>query len=224
MEIFIILIEILAGIFSVLLVTVLSLLLFRTHFEINGDFIPSKKLIRARTSIFGKSVQADVVLDILMKKSFFRISFLKFKILQKPIERKTEKKIEKTATKIKKTKSKKGKTLSLFSVKEWIYLGREALRRFFKILRAEETEGDMTVGLGNPALTGIFLGSYYSLASIIPAIRHITITPNFVERVTEGKVLLSGSMRLVQIIPIVIFIFWKILKRKRQIKLEAKHG
>ncbi|MDD5765209.1 MAG: hypothetical protein PHW79_02985 [Candidatus Marinimicrobia bacterium] len=213
---------------ATVLLTVIFLLFLvfitRTIFTVRLAMNPDKKKILTRVMFFNGIIGVMVGFESSVLEIFLIIANSKIHILRK-IPSKKEKptaalKSEKQEVK---PKEKTKKKPPLFTVREWISLGKEVVRRFFKIPKNIKITADLEVGLENPATTGYLMSAYYSLYELFPFMQKIRIEPSFVEKKFLGTIDLSGSIRLIHVVRIVIFISGKMIvqmfkmRRKRHV-------
>jgi len=53
---------------------------------------------------------------------------------------------------------------------------------------------------------------------LIPDIKDVSISPSFFRKEIKGEISLDGSIRLIKSIPMVIFVYRKILSGKKRLK------
>lgn len=204
----------------VILITVMLFftLLFRTVLLVRGKFSDGKNIVESNISFYGNLLNVDASYDLKLSEIYLRIRLFRFCIYKRLLERSGKERSTEKPPKSKKDKDKKYFGLSLFSFQEWIGLGREVIIRFFRIFQKKSFTGKLRIGLGNPASTGVFMGAYYSLKSLIRDFEDIFISPNFFQKEIKGEIALAGSIRLIKLIPMVIFTYRKILSRKKKLK------
>ena len=204
----------------VILITVMLFftLLFRTVLLVRGKFSDGKSIIESNISFYGNLLNVDASYDLKLSEIYLGIRLFRFCIYKRLLERSGKGRATEKPTKSKKDEGKKNFGLSLFSFQEWIGIGREVVLRFFRIFQKKSFTGKLRIGLGDPASTGVFMGAYYSLKSLIRDFEDIFISPNFFQKEIKGEIALAGSIRLIKLIPMVIFTYRKILSRKKKLK------
>jgi len=217
-----IILKILCEIVILIILMLFLALLFRTIIFIRGKFSDGKNIIESNTSLFLNSVNVIASYDFMLSELYLKIGLFRFCIYKHLLKRDGKVKADETPLKRKKEKGKKKLTISMFSVREWIGLGQEAIPRFFRIFQKDKFTGKLRIGLGNPALTGFFMGAYYLLKSLISDFKDVSISPNFIQKEVKGEISLAGSIRLIKLIPMVIFAYRKILSGKKRLKARGK--
>ena len=210
--------KILCGIVILITVMLFFTLLFRTVLLVRGKFSDGKNIVESNISFYGNLLNVDASYDLKLSEIYLRIRLFRFCIYKRLLERSGKERATEKPPKSKKDKDKKYFGLSLFSFQEWIGLGREVVIRFFRIFQKKSFTGKLRIGLGDPASTGVFMGAYYSLKSLIRDFEDIFISPNFFQKEIKGEIALAGSIRLIKLIPMVIFTYRKILSRKKKLK------
>jgi len=208
----------LCGIVILITVMLFFILLFRTVLLVRGKFSDGKNIVESNISFYGNLLNVDASYDLKLSEIYLRVRLFRFCIYKRLLERSGKERSTEKPPKSKKDKSKKNFGLSLFSFQEWIGLGREVVIRFFRIFQKKSFTGKLRIGLGDPASTGVFMGAYYSLKSLIRDFEDIFISPNFFQKEIKGEIALAGSIRLIKLIPMVIFTYRKILSRKKKLK------
>jgi len=190
----------------------------QTVFVIRLTMIPDKKKVFTRVMFFGGIVGVMVQFEADVLKIFLVVANSKICILRKFPSKK--KKVAKSKPK----KPEKSKEKSpLFTVHEWISIGKAVVLRFLKIPKEVNIAADLEIGLDNPAATGYLMGAYYSLHEWLQFGQKIRIEPSFVEKKFLGTIDLIGSIRLIHVVRIVIFIAGKLIvqifkkRRKRHV-------
>lgn len=210
--------KILCGIVILITVMLFFTLLFRTVLLVRGKFSDGKSIVESNISFYGNLLNVDASYDLKLSEIYLRIRLFRFCIYKRLLERSGKERSTEKPPKSKKDKGKKNFGLPLFSFQEWIGLGREVVIRFFRIFQKRSFTGKLRIGLGDPASTGVFMGAYYSLKSLIRDFEDIFISPNFFQKEIKGEIALAGSIRLIKLIPMVIFTYRKILSRKKKLK------
>ncbi|MCK4296095.1 MAG: DUF2953 domain-containing protein [Candidatus Marinimicrobia bacterium] len=210
--------KILCGIVILITVMLFFTLLFRTVLLVRGKFSDGKSIVESNISFYGNLLNVDASYDLKLSEIYLRIRLFRFCIYKRLLERSGKERSTEKPQKSKKDEGKKNFGLSLFSFQEWIGLGREVVIRFFRIFQKRSFTGKLRIGLGDPASTGVFMGAYYSLKSLIRDFEDIFISPNFFQKEIKGEIALAGSIRLIKLIPMVIFTYRKILSRKKKLK------
>jgi len=214
--------KILCGIVILIILMLFPALFFRAIIFIRGKFSDGKNIVESNTSLLLNSVNVIASYDFMLSELYLRIILFRFCIYKHLLKREGKVKTAEKPSKSKKEKSKKKFAISMFSVREWIGLGREVTQRFFKIFQKDKFAGKLKIGLGNPASTGFFIGAYYLLKSMIPDFKDVSISPNFIQKEVKGEISLAGSIRLIKLIPMVIFVYRKILSGKKRLKAKGK--
>ncbi len=209
-----------------LAVIILLFLIFitRTIFIICLAIKPDKKKFFTQIMFFSGIVGIIIGFEKNALEIFLIIANNKICILRKiPSKKKKPDATSKPEDQKEKPKEKTRKRPSLFTVREWISLGKEIVWRFFKIPKNIKITADLEIGLENPAATGYLMSAYYSLHELLPFLQKIRIEPSFVEKKFLGTIDLSGSIRLIHVVRIVIFISGKMIvqmfkmRRKRHV-------
>lgn len=189
----------------VIFLLLLLMLIAKTFFSFR--FSNTEKMSRFFLRVFfvGRLLGLTLVYDSGVIKVFLELLKKKIQIVSQSPKKKKSPVTKKSLGKVGKKKK------SLFSIQEWIALGKEVLRRLFRVLHYEQFSADLIVGLGNPASTGLFIGTYCSIRNLFSALDHIDIKPTFVENTVRGEAELTGSVRLIQIFSIIFFVLKKLL-------------
>lgn len=137
-------------------------------------------------------------------KGYVQIKWMKIRIIKKEIPSETPEKEEK-----KEEEQKDGAKWNLDRVVKVFNLFLESLPDFERILIAiyrsvdlERFWFNLRVGLDSPVDTAMVAGIFWSMNSIINTIPRVTVTinPQFMEPVLEGKVELEFRIRLLWIV------------------------
>ena len=215
--------KILCGIIILIILMLFLALLFRTIIFIKGKFSDEKNIVESNTSLLLNLINIVASYDFKLSELYLRIRLFRFCIYKHILKRDDKERAAGKPSKSKKKKTEKKFTISMFSVREWIGLGREVVIRFFRIFQKRNFTGKLRIGLGDPASTGVFMGVYYSLKSLIRDFEDIFVSPNFFQKEIKGEIALAGSIRLIKLIPMVIFTYRKILSRKKKLKAGVEH-
>jgi len=113
-------------------------LLFRTIIFIRGKFSDEKNIVESNTSLLLNSVNVVASYDFMLSELYLKIELFHFCIYKHLLKRDGKVKAAEKPSKRKKEKGNKKFTISMFSVREWIRLGREATARFFRIFQKDK--------------------------------------------------------------------------------------
>jgi len=201
-----------------ILLFILFLLLFailipKTWLSIFGDFSEQTKTGRLKVQLAGKLISVTTTVE--WPEVNFRIGILglHFKVGQKKAPARAKEKLPEPKPEIpKKPRTRRYK----FSIFDWIEFGKALTLRFFKLVHIETLSANLTVGLGNPATTGLLMGAYYTIRETVKDFQSVHIIPDFVAKKFTGEVEFRASIRLIKTIPILIFIMNFLRKRKNK--------
>ena len=214
------LMKLLATVLLAVIFLLFLIFLTRTVFTVRLAMTPEKKKFFTRIMFFGGIIGVMVGFEAEMLEIFLVVANRSVRILRKYPSKK-EKPV--TARQPEKPKEKPKKKPPLFTVREWISLGKEVVRRFLKIPEDMKIAADLEIGLDNPAATGYLMGAYYSLNELLPFAQKIRVDPSFIQKKFLGTIDITGSIRLIRVVGIVIFISGKLIvqifkmRRKRHV-------
>jgi len=178
---------------------VIIVFLTRSYFSLQAALSERKTEWSARVGHFSGLLAIRAVWDESGDRHRLRIYISGMKIFDRPIGAGEKKAAEK------KKPRKAGKRPGLSTLRAWISLGKEVLRRLLGIVRIEKLKADLRVGTGNPAYTGILMGAVAGLRYSFPILRDISIQPVFLNKEFTGNIAFDGSIRLIHIVPVLIF-------------------
>jgi hypothetical protein len=93
---------------------------------------------------------------------------------------------------------------------------RQVRRYLGNSLRVERLQGTFRVGLGDPGVTGQFIGYFYALQGTIPAFRNLELHPEFLKWFFEGDGEVRVGLRMIRLFPLFILIYQKARRLKRK--------
>lgn len=197
---------ILIGLFVLLL---LGILIPKIRLTLNLRLSDDTKTGTARVQFAGKLIGILVTTDWPEINVKGGIGGIYFAVWAGQPSKKTEKKKSAKPPKAEKPKTKKR---SEHTTGDWIGFGKTIIVRFFKIPKIERFRADLTIGLGNPAGTGLLMGAYYAIKTTLNIFWSVQIMPDFVNRKINGEIEFCGSIRLIKTIPLIILtlrFLWK---------------
>ncbi len=100
------------------------------------------------------------------------------------------------------------------AVRSYWAVFRVFLRRFFAALHAFQLRGDVRVGLGSPAQTGLLLGAWHGVKHWLPS-HNFVFTPDFLEKKAEGWVVTELQVRLIQLLWVGVPFYWGLRRISR---------
>ncbi|HOU17403.1 MAG TPA: hypothetical protein PLW05_04475 [Candidatus Marinimicrobia bacterium] len=210
-----IILKILLVLFFILIFLLFVTLFSKTWLSIFGNFTEQTKTGKLKVQLAGKLISIMVVMETPEVNFRIGILGLHFKVGQKKAPSLAKKKSPEPKPEIpKKPRTRRYK----FSIFDWIEFGKALTLRFFKLVHIETLSANLTVGLGNPAYTGLLMGAYYTIRETVKDFQSVHIVPDFVAKKFTGKVEFRALIRLIKTIPILIFIvnFLRKMKNKKR--------
>jgi len=183
-----------------------------TRLSVFGHLTEDSKTARLKMQLAGKLINVTVAIELPEVNARIGICGLNFTAWRRkpPAPAKTKPPEPKPEVS-QKTRTSRFK-LSVF---DWIEFGKTLAMRFFKLVQVEKLKANLTVGLGNPATTGLLMGAYFTLRETVKDFRSVQIIPDFVNQKITGEVEFRASIRLIKTIPILIFTMQFLSKRKK---------
>ncbi|MFH2025077.1 MAG: hypothetical protein ABIK30_04540 [bacterium] len=214
---FIFILKLLLTVFCVLLGVAVLTIGIPIRFRFGGDFTDDEKQFYGIVLLYFGLVRLFLKMEqetLRLSLAFIGIRIPVYKKLLKDVSEKSEKPPEKKPKK----KTKKSSKSKLNAI-DWITIIRKVFPRLLKPIQFKTFEGDLAVGLSNPAATGLFISTYYMFKYTIKKMENITLHADFERKGIFGKIKVDGLIHLVQYIAILIFAY----KQYRQ-RLRSKKG
>lgn len=201
--------HILLIILSALLFLIILLLVCQTHIALQGNLRSQANTLSATVTFLGRILGVATTTDLKMITVRLVLISWGFRIYHGKLGS-----AAKSTTKPKpKPKTSKEKQPKL-SFKEWLDLGKVLIRKVVKFVHFDKLRAHLTIGLGDPFKTGMLMGTFYALKGSTGIWEDCLIEPNFMRKMIEGEVELAASLRLARLIPLGLFIFSKLKRRK----------
>jgi len=149
--------------------------------ELSGTLIASQKLSASFEGRWG-------VLGIRASERDAEFMLFSYPVFRKPFGGEKEEATEEEAAG---TRDKLDNALTL-----WPEI-RGPLRDFLRQVSVQRLSCDLTLGLGNPASTGICYGIYYAVKGMLSPLQQVSLVmrPEFTSQVIEGKATLDITVR-----------------------------
>jgi len=205
-----ILLKIFLILLGILILLLLTLLVPKTWLTLTLHLTDKDKTGIAKIQLAGKLISGLMTIDWPDINARLGICGLYFTVWRKG----TKPTAEKKPTQLKRPQKTKAKGVKHTSV-EWVAFGKTVIRRFFDIPHIERFNADLTIGLGNPATTGLLMGAYFNLRQTLTVLQSIRVTPDFINKKITGEIEFCGSIRLINIIPLIIFILRFLWSKKK---------
>ncbi len=200
-------------ILSALLCLIILLLVCQTHIAVQGNLRSQANTLSATVTFLGRILGVTVTTDLKMMTVRLVLISWGFRIYHGKLgsaAKSTTKPKPKPKPKPKTSKEEQPK----LSFKEWLDLGKVLIRKVVKFVHFDKLRAYLTIGLGDPFKTGMLMGTFYALKGSTGIWEDCLIEPNFMRKMIEGEVELAASLRLARLIPLGLFIFSKLKRRK----------
>ena len=191
-----------------------SLLLFRTRIAAGVDFGRSATKVTVDAALLHRMLK--IQFRFSGKEKQIAVMLARRSIFQKRIAS-PEKQITSEENRPKKLNQKKKKLhfrKRVGAVQSYWKVLQVFLHRFFTSLHAFRLRGNLRVGFGSPAQTGVFLGVWHALRGWLPQ-QHLVLQPDFLEKKAEGWMATELEVRLIRVLWAGIPFYWGLRKINR---------
>jgi len=193
------------------------IIIFPVIFSFSGEFSDNNQRFNSRVSLIHGLFRLQIRLEEKIVKISFALFGLKIIGFKKSISEFGKKQKKEKPAKQKQKKPVK-QTVKKLSVIDWIVIARKIFPKLLKPIKFKRFESDLTIGFSNPAVTGLFISSYYMFRYTLKIMRDIQIQADFSKAGIFGNIELSGLIHLVQYISILIFTYKQYRRRIREKK------